>query len=97
MLNPVFLSARNVRGNSSEEQEMVRELEIPITPQQGLLGKKKAFAKAPAWCVSCDKAVPVILPDCTLQSQVHPFELGAWPHLFEVLENLGNWHIGHGS
>lgn len=39
---------------------MHRELEVPISLQQGFLGKKEAFAEAPAPCVLGDEAVPVI-------------------------------------
>lgn len=38
---------------------MLRELEIPINPQQVFLGKKEAFSKSTC-SVVCDKAVPII-------------------------------------
>lgn len=41
---------------------MLRELEIPINPQQVFLGKKEAFSKSTCsvLCVSRHKAVPIV-------------------------------------
>lgn len=76
---------------------MLRELEIPLNPQQGFLGKKEAFGKSTCQRGVRDKAVPIISEIACRSCRRSLFELPAPSHLFEVRVNGGNWHVGLSS
>lgn len=61
------------------------------------LARRRHLAEAPALCVVCDKVAPIISEIACCSCGHVLFELPAQPHLFEVLVNDANWHVGLGS
>ena len=74
---------------------MLRDLDTPINPQQGFLGKREALGKRHLLQEPRVTGCAYNFGDRVLQSAGTVFfELPALPHLFEVPVNDGNWHVG---
>lgn len=92
-----FLSARNLGVISLQNKKCLKNWKFLLILSRNFLARRKCLAKAPAQYVMCDKAVPIISQIACCSCGRVLFELPAQAHLFEVLVNDGNWHVGLGS